>query len=206
VGHAKPQNQASKQVNKKESPVAAARDRFRAAIEARSECATPDRSTERRVWQASLDALRAYDRDDSSEPFPPEIAAEIANAIEEILQGQLPERLKVLQGRRRTVPGGQKARYVEDAVRYILACRERIIPDMNVEQGIKEVAFEYEISASTAAGWYDAARSSQIEVRALADEVPHDLPADLASAEPAKRLDALMRRSGYYYRIWPRLP
>jgi hypothetical protein len=172
-------------------------DRYRAAKKARSRYAHPDRELERGLWQAAADVLRAHGEADEVERFPRELATDLASLLEALVHGEWPQELKVLQRRGPVLPGGQKARYIEDAIRFITACEQDIISEMTIDQAIEEVMYEYEVSAATVRDWLEGCR---------VDSPPDDVPADLAEEAPAARLDALMRRSGYYFRIWPRLP
>jgi len=181
--------------------------RYEAARQARAGYARPDRDVERRLWQAAADLLRAHgEGGDAAGPLPADVAAEIADVLERLVRGEWPQELKALHRRGGALPGGQKARYVDDAVRYVCACRENIIAGVTVEQAVAEVADEYEVSPATVGDWlgahHDIAAGGEDLVEIGADAVPDDL----READPATRLDALMRRSGYYFRIWPRLP
>ncbi len=185
--------------------LSAALHRYKEAKRARGEFARPDGEVERGVWRAAVDALRVCARSEASEGVPAELATDLARVLESVIGGSWPEELKAARRRRPDLPGGQRAHYVEDAVRYLVACREGIIRGLTLDQAVAEVADEYEVSAATVGKWMKTVTGDWRTGARLLGSLPYEVPEDLIGRDLATRIDAIMRRSGYGFRRWPRL-
>jgi hypothetical protein len=178
---------------------------YKEAKQARTSLSRPDPEVERRVWKAAADALRICASSAQGELVPGELASDLAQALETILAGRWPDELEAARKRLPDLPGGQRARYIEDAVRYLVACREGVVRGLTFDQAVAEVLDEYEVSRGTVMRWLKTVTADGSSGARLLAIPANELPDDLVGRDLATRIDIIMRRSGYAFRRWPRI-
>jgi hypothetical protein len=179
--------------------------KYKEAKQARTSLTRPDPEVERRVWKAAADALRVCAGSDQSEAVPAELAQDLARVLDAVIAGRWPEELEAARKRLPDLPGGQRARYVEDAVRYLVACREGIMRGLTFDEAIADVVDEYEVSRGTVMRWLKTVTGDRSSGARLLAIPPNEIPDDLVGRDLATRIDLIMRRSGYAFRRWPRI-
>lgn len=146
--------------------------------------------SERQLWEAARDVLRAYHRPGNASPFPQELAHWLADAADELLTGRLPESIGLLQ-RAGTAGYGPRLRSdMEAAVLYVRAAKAGLVEDTSP---VRTVAAAYDISEETYRDWrrkHGAARVTDPQVF---------LP-ELTDHERAEATITLMRKSAESYR------
>ncbi len=153
--------------------------------------------SERPIWQAMHDALRAYCHPENHpdgkvpiERFPPEMALECADLIAEMLTGQTPEVCRVLsRPGRRHLPS-----QIDDkrsAVSYIQACDAGLIDDPSPR---RTIAYWFGSHERTPYRW--------LADPAFADTSPEDFLPDRAADDRANRITVLARKSGAHYQAF----
>jgi hypothetical protein len=183
----------------------AALTKYKEAKQARSSLTRPDPDVERKLWKAAADALRVCASSAESAPVPGELASDLARALDTVLAGRWPDELEAARKRLPDLPGGQRARYVEDAVRYLVACREGVIRSLTFDEAIADVVDEYEVSRGTVMRWLKTVTGDRSSGARLLAIPPNEVPDDLVGRDLATRIDIIMRRSGYAFRRWPRI-
>ncbi len=155
----------------------------------------PSETLVRHAFATASGVLRAYcrpanwvEKNGPSESLPIQLAHLIANQIDYIVAGQLPEPIRQLtQSRGRPEPGPQENTDKGIAVAYIRAAREGLIDDA---RPVKTVEEEFGAHERTVLRW----------LQRLPWVTPRDFYPNASDAEHGQRLSEGMRKAGARHR------
>ena len=144
------------------------------------------------IWEAIRDALRLYHTPGNTQPFPVEMALELAHAINTLLTGHQPYAFRALRKRpgKRLLPEEYDA--IRHGVMYMRACDAGLIDDKSSRRTIfKWFGGFGELNIRTVQYWLKAPQNADVSVESFRQ--------DLRDDDRARLIATLARKSGELY-------